>query len=122
MSQSTAQVLVAGIFCVGFVAVIFGLARRDRLSFQYTMGWLSLFTLGIVAIIALPATNRISRWLRVTPAALLALCGLILLLMICIQLSISISGLQKQVRRLAEEVAKLRLQVEENEKDDADQV
>jgi hypothetical protein len=30
--------------------------------------------------------------------------------LICIQLSISISGMQHQIRRLSEEVAKLRLQ------------
>lgn len=120
MSQSTAQVLVAGIFCVAFLMVIYALARRERLSFQYTMGWLTLFAMGILALVALPATNQISEWLRVTPAALLALCGLVLLLMICIQLSISISGMQKQIRRLAEEVAKLRLRVEDDVKSDAE--
>lgn len=120
MSQSTAQVLVAAVFCVAFGTGIYWLAKRDRLSFQYTMGWLSLFALGIIAILALPATNRVSDWLRVTPAALLALCGLVLLLLICIQLTISISGIQKQNRRLAEEVAKLRLQVEKTLSTDAD--
>jgi hypothetical protein len=40
--------------------------------------------------------------------------------MICIQLSISISGMQKQIRRLAEEVAKLRLRVEDDVKSDAE--
>lgn len=120
MSQSSAQVLVAAIFCIAFSAVVFALARRDRLSFQYTVGWLSLFALGIIAILGLPATNRVSEWLRVTPAALLALCGLILLLLICIQLSISISGMQKQIRHLAEENAKLRLRFDRKTKSDAD--
>ncbi len=112
--------LVAAVFCIAFSAVILVLARRERLSFQYTMGWLSLFAVGVIAILGLPATNQISEWLRVTPAALLALCGLILLLLICIQLSISISGMQKQIRRLAEEYAKLRLHIERQKKFDVD--
>ncbi len=86
------------------------------------MGWLSLFALGVVAILGLPATKQISEWLRVTPAALLALCGLVLLLLICIQLSISISGMQKQIRSLAEENAKLRLHIEREMNTNADKI
>ena len=112
MSQSTAQVLVAAVFCLGFIAFIYRLARVGRLSFRYTVGWLSLFALGIVALVALPITNKLSGWLRLTPAALRALCGMVLLLLICIQLSVSISGVQNQMRRLAEELAKLRLTAE----------
>lgn len=112
--------LVAAVFCAAFSGGIYRLAKHDRLSFRFAMGWLSLFGLGVIAIVALPATNRIADWLRVTPAALLALCGLVLLLLICIQLSISISGIQKQNRRLAEEIAKLRLRMENTVGADAD--
>jgi regulator of replication initiation timing len=38
---------------------------------------------------------------------------MILLLVLCVQLSISISGLQEQVRNLAEEEAFLRREIEE---------
>jgi hypothetical protein len=110
VSQSTAQVLIAAVFCLGFIAFTYRLARSGHLSFRYTMGWLGLFAIGIVAMIALPVTNKVSEWLRLTPAALLALSGLFILLVICIQLSISISGMQNQIRRLSEEVAKLRLE------------
>jgi cell division protein FtsX len=47
--------------------------------------------------------------LAITPAALLAVSFMIVLVAICIQLSISISGLQEQVRSLSEEVAQLGL-------------
>ena len=120
MSQSTAQVLVAAVFCLGFIAFIYRLARSGHLSFRYTVGWLSLFALGIVARVALPITNKLSGWLRLTPAALLALCGMVLLLLICIQLSVSISGVQNQMRRLAEELAKLRLAAEKENAPRAD--
>jgi hypothetical protein len=120
VSQSTAQVLVAAVFCLGFITFIYRLARVGRLSFRYTVGWLSLFALGIVALVALPITNKLSGWLRLTPAALLALCGMVLLLLICIQLSVSISGVQNQMRRLAEELAKLRLAAEKENAPRAD--
>ena len=112
MSQSTAQLFVAAVFCLAFMVGVYRLARNGLLSFYYAMGWLTLFAVGILALIALPVTNKISDWLNVTPAALLAVAGLLILLVICIQLSISISGLQNQVRRLTEELAKLRLNVE----------
>ena len=120
MSQSTAQILVAAVFCLGFIAFIYRLARIGHLSFRYTMGWLGLFTLGIIAMIALPVTNKISEWLRITPAALLALSGLFVLVVICIQLSISISGMQNQIRRLSEELSKLRLDHEQQKSSDVE--
>jgi hypothetical protein len=119
VSQSTAQVLVAAVFCLGFIAFIYRLARSGHLSFRYTMGWLGLFALGIVAIVALPVTNKVSEWLRITPAALLALNGLVVLVIICIQLSISISGMQNQIRRLSEELSKTRLDIEQRKSSDA---
>jgi Uncharacterized conserved protein (DUF2304) len=119
MSQSTAQVIFAGILCAIFMFAIYVLARREHLSFQYAVGWLSLFAIGIVATVALPATNRLSSWIHVTPAALLALLVFSVLIMICIQLSISISGMQKQIRRLAEESAKLKLQIKIGSQNDA---
>lgn len=119
MSQSTAQVLVAAVFCLGFITFIYRLARSGHLSFRYTMGWLGLFALGIVAIVALPVTNKVSEWLRLTPAALLALSGLFILVIICIQLSISISGMQNQIRRLSEELSKTRLDIEQQKSSDA---
>jgi hypothetical protein len=46
--------------------------------------------------------------LAITPAALLAVSFMTVLVAICIQLSISISGLQEQIRTLSEEAAQLR--------------
>ena len=49
-----------------------------------------------------------------TPAALIAVGALGVLVLICVQLSASISALQEQVRKLAEQIAHLR--------DDADRL
>jgi hypothetical protein len=120
VSQSTVQVLVAAVFCAGFLIVIYRLARSERLTFRYTVGWLTLFAFGVLAMVLLPVTTTVSRWLHLSPAGLLATGGLVLLLLICIQLSISISGMQHQIRRLSEEVAKLRLEDNESIRGHAD--
>ena len=43
--------------------------------------------------------------LQISPAALLAATGIILVIVICVQLTISISGMQQQIRKLSEEVS-----------------
>jgi hypothetical protein len=91
-----------------FVVFVYVLARRSRLSFRYALGWLLLFIPGLLAVVLLPLANPISKALAITPAALLAVGFMTVLVTICIQLSISISGLQEQVRKLCEEVAQLR--------------
>jgi hypothetical protein len=73
------------------------------------LGWLLLFVPGFLSVVLLPLTEPVSKALAITPAALLAVSFMIVLVAICIQLSISISGLQEQVRSLSEEVAQLGL-------------
>ena len=92
-----------------FVGFVYFLARRSRLSFRYALGWLLLFVPGFLSVVLLPLTEPVSKALAITPAALLAVSFMTVLVAICIQLSISISGLQEQVRSLSEEVAQLRL-------------
>jgi hypothetical protein len=98
-----------------FVGLVYSLARKSRLSFRYALGWLLLFVPGFLSVVLLPLTEPISKVLAVTPAALLAVSSLTVLVAICIQLSISISGLQEQVRSLSEEVAQLRLKSDAKE-------
>lgn len=108
--MGTSSIQIAGFTIVSalFVAFVYLLARRSRLSFRYALGWLLLFVPGLLAVVLLPLTNPISMALAITPAALLAVSFMIVLVTICIQLSISISGIQEQVRNLSEEVAQLR--------------
>ena len=107
------------------IAMIARLARRGRLSFQYTIGWLIVFALSLVSAPVLPFMAFVSRNLHLEPASVFAVAALILLTVIAVQLSISISGLQEQVRQLNEDTAFLRLQNYESEqlnagtKDDA---
>ena len=109
--MSTSSIQIAGFTAVSalFVVFVYLLARRSRLSFRYALGWLLLFLPGFFAVVLLPLTAPVSNALAITPAALLAVSFMTVLVAICIQLSISISGLQEQVRSLSEEVAQLRL-------------
>lgn len=92
------------------IFLISRLARLGRLSFRYTIGWLLVFALSLLSAPLLPFMDLASRNLRLNPASVFAVAALVLLVMISVQLSISISGLQEQVRQLNEDTALLRLQ------------
>jgi hypothetical protein len=87
--------------------LIYRLAVKQKISFRYLVGWLSICALGIFSRIFIPMVEPLSIFLRVTPSALLAMVGISFLLLICVQLTISISGMQQQIRRLTEEIALL---------------
>lgn len=113
MSTETMQAIYAAIVSLVFVASVYRLGRKQKLSFRYTVGWLGLGLLGVVAGLLLPLAEPLASRLNISPAALLAIGAVILLLVLCVQLSISISGLQEQVRTLAEESAFLRHELDE---------
>lgn len=113
MSQSAIQVVAAALLSFVFAGIVYRLARIGRLSFRYTVGWLTLSMLGLLAGFFVPIVQPIAKFLKLTPAALLALMAVVLLVSICIQLSISISGLQEQLRSMAEKVALLRTETDE---------
>jgi len=94
---------------------IYMLARRGRLSFRYTVGWLVLCLFGITAGASVQVVQPIAEKLKVTPAALLSIGAIFLLVTICVQFSISISGMQEQIRRLTEEAAEIKLRLEEHQ-------
>jgi hypothetical protein len=114
VSQSAIQVVAAAVLSLIFAGMVYRLARTGRLSFRYTVGWLTLSMLGLLAGFFVPIVQPIAEFLKLTPAALLALLAVVLLVSICIQLSISISGLQEQLRSMAEKVALLRTETDEN--------
>lgn len=118
MSAKTTQTIFAALVSLVFVLSVYRLGRKQKLSFRYTVGWMFLGALGIVAGIVSPIAEPIASKFEVTPAALLGVGAVILLVILCVQLSISISGLQEQVRRLTEEAAFLRLEVEEIGRED----
>jgi len=115
VSQGTIQTLIATIAGVVMASSIYMHARRGRLSFRYTVGWLVLCLFGITAGASVQVVQPIAEKLKVTPAALLSIGAIFLLLTICVQFSISISGMQEQIRRLTEEAAEIKLRLEEHQ-------
>lgn len=105
MKKEYLQVLLATISSGFFSVLIVWLGRSAKLSFRYTIGWLTLGVLGIFASFAVVVIEPVASVLAISPAAAIAIGGLVLLLLLCVQLSISISGLQRQVTELAEEIA-----------------
>lgn len=105
MGQQRAHAIeIAVIACLFGIAVV-GLSRRGNISFRYTIGWLSLCALSAVGGLLLPIIEPLSEKLQLDAFSLVGALAVIVLLGLCIQLSISISGLQRQLRWLNEDLA-----------------
>jgi len=98
-------VVIVIAYAVGLAVATFSLARRQLLSFRYAIGWLGFLLGASVLSLFSPLVEPIANFVGVSPAVVVAGSSAAALLVICLQLSISISGLQDQVRRLSEEVA-----------------
>jgi len=108
MTQEQVQALQIGIAAIVYLLIVLRLARRGAISFKYSMGWLGLFAALLVVTLAIPVTRPLASFLRVAPFTVVGGGAMLVLIGICIQLSISISGLQRQIHRLNEEIAFLR--------------
>lgn len=102
------QLASAGLSLI-YVIVCYRLGTRGKLSFRYTTGWILLFGVGLSSALLIPIVEPTAEYLELSPAAVVAGVGLVLLLAICVQLSVSISGLQEQVRTLSEEISILKV-------------
>jgi hypothetical protein len=112
MRASASQIAGFTLVSALFIVFVYALARRSRLSFRCALEWILLFVPGILAMVCLILTTPISNALAITPAVLLAMSFMAVLVAIRVQLSISISSLQERVRNLSEEVAQLCLSSE----------
>ena len=105
VSQQRVQAIEIAIVASLFAIAVISLSRRGRISFRYTMGWLTLCLLSAVGGLLLPTIEPLSRKFQLDAFSLVGALAIIVLLSLCIQLSISISGLQRQLRRLNEDLA-----------------
>ena len=105
MSAEVLQAIATGCLAAVGVCLVIVLARRQKLSFRYTGGWLVLLSMTALSGILIPISRPLAESLSTSPGVLVSGMAIIILVLICIQLSVSISGLQKQVQKLAEEVA-----------------
>lgn len=100
--------------CLLLVVFLVWLLRTRRLREKYAITWL-VVGLGVCVFGAFPAAVE---WMAdlvgvETPSNLLFALALLVLLIVCIQLSTEITTLEEETRTLAEEVALLRYDVEQ---------
>jgi Uncharacterized conserved protein (DUF2304) len=102
MSNVALQSLLVALGGLGLLVGVFLLTRRGLLSLRYALGWMGVSVLLLGAAVLLVLIGGISHSLPITPTGLLAGVGLAFLLVVCLQLSISLSGQQEAIRALSE--------------------
>ena len=105
--------LIIGILCFSLVGIIIWLIRQNRLKEQYAMVWLltgiSIFLFGIWPNIL----NLVSRVVRLHHLTTLFMVAFLFLLAIVLHFTLAISQLFDRNRRLTQEVAWLRFELEQ---------
>lgn len=113
MSTNTTQLIAIALAGSVLGSFVVYLARKQRLSFRYTVGWAGLLGISILAGILIPIVDPIAELVNVSGAAVLIGASVVILLAVSIQLSVSISGLQRILERQNETIAVLRAKVDQ---------
>lgn len=108
MDLELRQITAAAIVGCLILLVVVRLSRKGHLSFRYTLGWIGVASVGILSGLVAPAAKPLARALGLSPAEFLMSSSLIFLIFLSIQLSISISGMQKHICSLTEEIGMLK--------------
>jgi hypothetical protein len=116
MSPTVRQGLIIAVGGLALVGVVTTLARRRMISMRYAFGWLAVAVVTIIAAAAASFVNPIARAFDMTATAVFLTLATVILVAIAIQLSISVSGLQNQLRDLSEANALLAERVEQLER------
>ena len=111
MSTGTKQALILALGGVALAGVIVFLVRRRLVTTRYALGWLAIAAFVTLGALFTGLVNDIGEVAGMTPTAVFLAVATIVLLAIAIQLTISVSGLQAQVRDLAESHALLEARV-----------
>ncbi|MEO6880702.1 MAG: DUF2304 family protein [Mycobacteriaceae bacterium] len=100
------------ILSLATLALVLELLRRRRLREKYALIWVLVAVAGVVVALAPGLLTGAARLLGIAvPANLLFVVSLVVLLAISLQLSGEVGQLEEQTRTLAEDVARLNLQV-----------
>jgi hypothetical protein len=115
VSQKTLQVMEIAAISVMFMGLIVFLTKKKLISFRYTVGWFVVFFISATAGLFVSFVSPIAELLQISTSMVFVGIVVIGLLLISIQLSISISGLQGRLQDLAENLALLKERVEREE-------
>jgi hypothetical protein len=98
LTTTTKQAIVMAGAGVGLVLCAIFLARRQLITVRYALGWIAIGALVIVGSLFTGFVPSVGRVAGMTPTAVLLAGAVVVLVAIAIQLSISVSGLQRQLR------------------------
>jgi hypothetical protein len=110
------QALVMAGGGLAIVLIALRLARRRLVSTRFAVSWIGLGCMVAGAAAFMPFVGRIGRLADMTPTAVLLAVSSVTLLAISVQLSISVSRLQEDLRTVAESHALLRRHVDDLER------
>jgi hypothetical protein len=105
MSSETIHSLLVSSLGLALMILVILLAQRQKISYRYAAGWMILFGVGLLGGIVVPLVAPLADFLNLAPISIVVGSAVLALLAICVQLTVSISGLQHQVRQLAEKIA-----------------
>ena len=103
--------VLATAFSLYLMRAVLKFRRSGRLSFQYASGWMLFLLLLLLTALLLGLIPRLANALGLATGVMVAGISGGVLLVICVQLSISISVLQEQVSLLAEEISLARQEI-----------
>lgn len=92
-------------FTASFLVLVRRLFVRGHLSMRYALGWVLIGVLFLFFPLLLIIGDATSARVDIRPSIIYLGLPILVLLMICVQLTISISGLTKRIQDLAESVA-----------------
>jgi hypothetical protein len=119
VSLAERQSVILAVLGALFSVSVLILGHRGKLSFRFVLGWLlfglTFFVTGALIFAVVP----LSEALGITPATLGFVVSVIVPVAIAVELSMTVSRQQQQIRKLAEEVALIgsRLLEAENNED-----
>ena len=120
MSFGLRQSLLIALAGVTIFVVVALLARRQMMSLRYTVLWVFIAVSGILGALLTPLVEPISELLGMSPTGLLLAGASVILLTITMLLSVTVSGLQEDLREVSEAHALLERRL--GEMDDQRQV
>ena len=107
------QELVIALGGIVLALLVLFIARKHLLSLRYTVGWVVLSVVLTLSALLSQFVEPLANAVGMTATGVLLALASGTLLLICIQLSISVSGLSSQLRELTEANALLGARVEE---------
>lgn len=109
--------IVVGLIIVFLLAVIVNMVRKNKIDLRYALGWIILGVIVLVLDIFPDILAVISKLLGITvPSNMIFLVGFLLSFIMIYLLTVSVSKLSGNVKRLTQEMALLKDSMEKNEK------